>query len=147
MQGLIFIIILTKVVLNVIFLIYFQRKIAHDDNFERWIQKSPHNYRLYIVLLVLSTVFSFQIMRIIYCRFLGLEIFFGRFNTALIFKPLNFFSLAYVVPGGGLIVMAVFDIVMQSGYRTSIFYSSIEVIMIEAVSFIACIVEACRNDK
>lgn len=30
MQGLIFVIVLTKVVLNVIFLIYFQRKIAHD---------------------------------------------------------------------------------------------------------------------
>lgn len=86
-------------------------------------------------------------MRIIYCRFLGLEIFFGRFNTSLIFKPLNFFSLAYVVPGGGLIVMAVFDIIMQTGYRTSIFYSSIEVILMEAVTFMACIVEACRNDK
>lgn len=30
MQGLIFVIILTKVVLNVVFLVYFQRKIASD---------------------------------------------------------------------------------------------------------------------
>jgi len=43
--------------------------------------------------------------------------------------------------------MAVFDIIMQNGYRTPIFYSSIEVILMEAVTFMACIVEACRNDK
>lgn len=95
-----------------------------------WLDKSVYNYRLYIVAMVLSTVFSFQVVRILYGRLLGLELFFGRFNTALIFKPLNFFSLAYIVPGGGLIVMAVSDIIMQDGYKTSIFYSSIEVILI-----------------
>lgn len=125
MQALIFIIILTKVTLNLIFMAYFLRKIANDENFQSWLSKSPYNYRLYIVLLILSSVFSFQIMRVIYCRFLGLEIFFGRFNTSLIFKPINYFSIAYIVPGGGLIVMAIFDIIMQDGYRTSIFYSSI----------------------
>lgn len=86
-------------------------------------------------------------MRIIYCRLLGLELFFGRFNTSLIFKPMNIFSLAYIVPAGCLIVVAIFNILMQGGYRTSIFYSSIEVILIESVLLITCIIEACRSNK
>lgn len=72
MQALIFIIIVTKVALNLIFMAYFCRKIASDDNFEGWLNKSPYNNRLYIILLCLSSTFSFQIMRIIYCRLLGL---------------------------------------------------------------------------
>lgn len=139
MQALIFIIIVTKVALNLIFMAYFCRKIASDDNFEGWLNKSPYNNRLYIILLCLSSTFSFQIMRIIYCRLLGLQLFFGRFNTALIFKPLNFFSLAYIVPGGGLVVMAIFNIIMQDGYKTSIYYSSIEVILIQILILVSCI--------
>lgn len=75
----------------------------------------------------------------IYSRLLGLELFYGRFNTSLIFKPLNFFSLAYIIPGGCLIVMAINNIRMQDGYRTSIFYSSIEVILMEICIAIGCI--------
>ena len=123
-QALLYVIVLTKICLNIFFFIYFRVKIVGDENFQSWLEKSPPNYRLYIVLLVLSSIFSFQIMRLIYGKLLGIEIFFGRFNTALIFKPMNFFSLAYVVPGGCLIVMAVFNIIMQDGYRTTIFYSS-----------------------
>lgn len=98
------------------------------------------------MLLVLSSVFSFQIIRIIYSRLLGLEIFFGRFNTVLIFKPLNYFSLAYLIPSGCLIAMAVNNIIMQNGYKTTIYYSSIEVIVIEVLLLIGCMLQACKSD-
>ena len=86
-------------------------------------------------------------MRLIYSRLLGLELFYGRFNSSIIFKPLNFFSLAYIIPGGCLIVMAINNIRMQGEYRTSIFYSSIEVILMEIIIGIGCILELCRSDK
>lgn len=147
MQALIFIIVLTKVALNVIFIVYFLRKIAPDQEFQKWLEKSDHNKKLYLTLIILSGVLSFQIMRIIYSRFLGLQLFFGRFNTSLIFKPLNFFSLAYIVPGGCLILMAIFDITVQNGYRTSIFYSSIQVILMQIFIFIACFVAFFKGDQ
>lgn len=139
MQALVFLILLTKVMLNLIFLAYFIRKISKDENFQKWLAKSEQNNKMHLVLLIMSSIFSFQIMRIIYCRLLGLQIFFGRFNTSLIFKPLNFFSLAYIVPGGGLIVMAVFNIIIQGIYRTSLYYSSIQVIIIQILIFSCCL--------
>jgi hypothetical protein len=124
-QALLYVFLMSKIALNVIFLIYFLRNIATDENFTNWVNKADNNRCLYVVLLVLSSIFSFQIMRMIYSRLLGLELFFGRFNTALIFKPINYFTIAYLVPAICLLVMSANNIILQDGYRTSIFYSSI----------------------
>lgn len=42
--------------------------------------------------------------------------------------------------------MAVINIMMQDGYKTAIFYSSIEVIIIEAIILISCLIQACKAD-
>jgi hypothetical protein len=76
--------------------------------------------------MTLSSILSFQIIRIIYSRLLGLRLFFGKFNTALVFKPLNYFTLTYfLTAGAALVALSVRTILLQDGYHTSAFYSSI----------------------
>ena len=140
-QALTFIVLMSKVTMNVIFLIYFCTVIAPDEEFVRWREIGDHE-TLYRVLIALSSVFSFQIIRIIYSRLLGLPIFFGKFNTSLIFKPLNYFTLTYfLTTGGGLIALSVLSILHQDGYKTSAYFSSIETIIIELVLVISCLVD------
>jgi hypothetical protein len=73
---------------------------------------------------------------------MGLRLFFGKFNTSLIFKPLNYFTLTYfLTAGAALVALSVRSILLQEGYHTSAFYSSIESIIVEAVLFLICIID------
>lgn len=73
---------------------------------------------------------------------MGLPLFFGKFNTALIFKPLNYFTLAYfLTSGASMIFLSVQNIIAQDGYHTSVYYSSIESIILEALLVITCIAD------
>jgi hypothetical protein len=75
---------------------------------------------------VLSSLLSFQTMRLIYSRLMGLNLFFGKFNTALIFKPLNVFTVAHFCTcGASLIFLSARNIVAQEGYKTSTYYTSV----------------------
>lgn len=57
---------------------------------------------------------------------MGLKLFFGKFNTSLIFKPLNYFTITYfLTAGAALVALSVRSINLQNGYRTSAYYSSI----------------------
>ena len=73
---------------------------------------------------------------------MGLRLFFGKFNTALIFKPLNFFTIAHFCTcGAALVFLSVRNILAQEGYKTSTFYSSVESIVLEGILLIACIID------
>ena len=122
---------LSKVVLNLSFLVYFIKIIAAEEDFEQWRQQEDSHERLYRILIVLSSTLSFQTIRILYSRLMGLHLFFGKFNTALIFKPLNYFTIAYFCTcGATLIFLSIRNIIAQEGYRTSTFYSSLESIIL-----------------
>lgn len=74
----------------------------------------------------MSSFLSFQCIRIIYSRLMGLRLFFGKFNTSLIFKPLNYFTAAHFLTCGvALVFLSVRNIMGEGGYKTSTFYSSL----------------------
>lgn len=57
---------------------------------------------------------------------MGLKMFFGKFSSGLIFKPINFFSLALTfIYAGPLVIICVYNIQLQNGYKTKIYYSAI----------------------
>ena len=125
-QFLCFVLLFSKVLLNFIFLIYFLKAIATEDQFIQWLENNEDHVKIYKFLIFFSTLFSFQMIRIIYSRLLGLHIFFGKFNTSLIFKPLNYFTIAYFITSGvSLIILSIRNIINQDGYQTSTFFSSI----------------------
>jgi len=73
---------------------------------------------------------------------MGLRLFFGKFNTALIFKPLNYFTVAHFLTcSSALIALSIRNIVAQDCYRTSTFYSSVESIILEILLLGACILD------
>jgi hypothetical protein len=87
----------------------------------------------------MSSLLSFQCIRIIYSR---LRMFFGKFNTSLIFKPLNYFTAAHFFTSGfALVFLSVRNVIAQNGYKTSIFYSSLESIILEFVLLICCVID------
>ncbi len=91
---------------------------------------------------MMSSLLSFQCIRLIYSRLMGLRLFFGKFNTSLIFKPLNFFTIAsFCTCSFALVFLSVRNIVAQDGYKTSTFYSSVESILIEALLLICCVID------
>ena len=126
MQALVFILIFSHVALNLIFLAYFLKAISPQPDFIAWCELDPSHSHLYHTLIVLCSVLSFQCIRVIYSRLMGLPLFFGKFNTSLIFKPLNYFTIAYLFTCGfSLLFLSVRNIIAQEGYRTSVLYSSI----------------------
>jgi hypothetical protein len=73
---------------------------------------------------------------------MGLQLFFGKFNTALIFKPLNYFTLAHLLTcSTPLIILSTRNIMAQDGYKTSIFYSSVESIILEGLLLVTCVLD------
>lgn len=81
-------------------------------------------------------------MRVLYSRLMGLRLFFGKFNTSLIFKPINYFSVVHLVTTAfALVFLSARNIQRQEGYRTSTFYAGVETIIIEAVLIVGCLVD------
>lgn len=98
------------------------------------------------MLIVLSSLLSFQCIRIIYSRLMGLRLFFGKFNTSLIFKPLNYFTASHFLTSGvALVILSFRNIMAQHGYKTSMYYSSIETIVLELILLVCCLVDNKRG--
>jgi hypothetical protein len=96
--------------------------------------------------VALGSIFSFQLVRVLYSRLLGLRLFFGKFNTSLIFRPINRFSIAhFCTSGAALVALSVRTLLLQEGYQTSAYFSSLESLVMEGVLLIACIVDSCKG--
>lgn len=79
---------------------------------------------------------------------MGLKIFFGKFSSGVIFKPMNYFSLLetflYVMP---MIVVCILVIYEQKGYRTKVFYSSVETIVVEILWVVSWVIGWRRGEN
>ena len=92
-------------------------------------EKNKSNANIRVACIVLGSTISFQFYRLLYSRLLGLEIFFARFSSPLILKPISYLTIAYFfVTSLSLIALSALSILRQNVVHTSLFYSSVEII-------------------
>jgi uncharacterized membrane protein YhaH (DUF805 family) len=83
------------IVINVVFVIIFRKRILKDESFLYWKSVFPHSYR---AILIISVLFSFKFSRMYYSRFLGLDNFCCGFTTPNNFLlPINIASAVNVI--------------------------------------------------
>lgn len=141
-QLLTYLCVLSKVACNIFMLVYFMKKISRDTKFEEWLGGDVSRNHMKVFVMVMSALFSFQFYRFLYSRLLGLEIFFARFSSPLMLKPMSYLTYGYaVVASGSLIALAVRSIVGQYAVHTSVFWACVEIIFIELVMFVACVID------
>jgi hypothetical protein len=98
--------------------------------------------------MIASIFFNFQLFRFIYSRLLGIQLFYARFSNNLILKSLKYLNFIYfLIVGGLLIALASWSIYIQHLVKTSFFYSSVEIIIIESLIFIMCILDDRKNSE
>lgn len=141
-QLLTYLCILSKVACNIFMLVYFMKKISRDEKFEEWLAADSARNRIRTFVMVMATTSSFQFYRFLYSRLLGLEIFFARFSSPLILKPMNYLTFAYaVVTSGSVIALAVISLLGQNAVHTSLFWACVEIMFIEVLLFLACLID------
>jgi hypothetical protein len=78
---------------------------------------------------------------------MGLKIFFGKFSSGLIFKPINYFSIALTLTYSAPLVVMCLDVIqLQEGYMTKVYYSAVETIVMEGVMVLAWVVDWRRGE-
>lgn len=128
-QALAYAILLSKVSCNLFMLIYFVKKLSVDQTYNKWLEEGKSHESMKTAAMILGTLISFQFYRILYSRLLGLHMFFARFGSPQILKPMKYLNISYfIVTSGCLIAMAAISLFRQHTVKTSLFYSSIEII-------------------
>lgn len=75
-----------------------------------------------------------------------MKVFFGKFTSGLIFKPINYFSLAYfIIFTIPFVALCIININSQKGYKTRIYYSSLESIIIEFLLMLFILIDWKRR--
>jgi hypothetical protein len=60
----------------------------------------------------------------------------------LIFKPIGYLTIAYaLVTSSSLIALAIISLINQNQVRTSLFYASIEILFMEVLLLVVCIID------
>jgi len=83
-------------IMNLLFLLYFQRRIRHeDDTFSSWLSLYPHSTNF---VLGLSMIISFKCVRLLYSRLFGLQKFTAAYSsTSTLHRPILIASVASLV--------------------------------------------------
>jgi len=120
-----------QVILNLLFVIIFMKLILDDSDFNTW--KDSHCNARYFVFII-SALFSLQNIRLLYSKFLGLDIFSMKLkNLDNFFKFLNWYSLLQLILVQGVII--IFDAVqlIRLPYRTMNYTFVIESFIISSL--------------
>jgi hypothetical protein len=132
------IIFLIQLILNMMFLVTYEKQITVDPMFNIYI--SNHSC-FNVVLITFSTIFSFQIFRLLYSYFLGFEVLFIRFKDFnRLFKPLNCFSTIQLFAVQGPITIYNITCLIRLPYGNFYWICIIETLVL---SFLLCALIAC----
>lgn len=141
-QLLTYLCVLSKVACNLFMLLYFLKKISRDEKFEEWLAVDAGRSHLKNFVMVMAALVSFQFYRFLYSRLLGLEVFFARFSSPLMLKPLSYLNYAYaIVTSGSLITLAIISIIRQHEVHTVLFWASVEIMFMELILFLVCVID------
>jgi len=126
-----------QILLNVVFLVVYKRKICGDPGFVLW---SKNNKCVKSVIMGLSTVLTFQTSRLFYSRFLGFGMFFVKFEDFdNLLNPLNYISFAQIILVHCLIVIIDIRELIRLSWGTTLYIFIIESLILSlAILLLFC---------